>query len=234
MFGSKMYNFDRRRASLCLSIIAFSSLILALTFGAFAQEAQTARDMTAETQEGRAQAGSDPLVVPIFPRYTEEQNLKDIESLKDNYIVLEDGAIISVADWLLGSLTKSSTGLGMSDYENRLFLGQVARAAAGLNEDLVYRSFENAGPPRTYVPHTPPAPLQAAQGFLSFFIPALRPGWKPTVPEFTLARSVGHSTDGTILFNRQFQDALSHSTEDLIYFGTFTNMLEDQKKKQSN
>lgn len=234
MFGSRMHSFDRRRASLCLSIIAFSSLIVALTFGAFAQEAQTARDTAAETQQVQTQAGSDHLIVPIFPKYVEKQSLEDIESLKDNYIVLEDGAIISVADWLLGSMNKASTGLGMSDYENRLFLGQVARAAAGLDEDLVYRSFENAGPPRPYVPHTPPAPLQAAQGFLSYFVPALRPGWKPVVPEVTLARSVSHSTDGTILFNRQFQDALSQSTADLVYFGKITNMLEDQKKKLGN
>ena len=168
-----------------------------------------------------------PLVVPVYPRQTEKEALESIEDLKDKYVVLEDGAVISMADWVLGSLTKSKVGAGMSDYENRLFLGQVARAVAGLDQDLIYRSFEDAGPPAPFVPHNPPVPLQVAQGLLSMVIPGLGPGWKPTIPDPKLTGITDRHSGGTIQFDKQFNEALNQSNADLFYSGTVQTMLKE-------
>lgn len=172
-----------------------------------------------------------PLNVPVYPNFRLDEQPFEIEALKDSYIVLDDGSVLSIADWLLGSLNKSELGIGMSDYQNRLFLGQVARAAVGLNQDMIYRSFTDAGPARPYIPHTPSAPLQAAQGFLSYFIPALRPGWSPEIPEPKLSDVANRENGGAILFDRQFSEALLLSTEDFIYRGRLTNMLEEFQSK---
>lgn len=169
---------------------------------------------------------SGALDVPVYPRLKPIEGLKDIESLKDSFVVLEDGAVVSLADWVLGSLTKSKVHAGMSDYQNRLFLGQVARAVAGLDENMVHHSFENAGPLRPFVPHTPPAALQAAQGLLSYFVPALVPGWSPIVPEIALASHRSQQESATFQFNKQFEEAMAQSSADLVYFGTLSNMLK--------
>lgn len=166
------------------------------------------------------------LDVPVYPRLKPIEGLKDIESLKDSFVILEDGAVVSLADWVLGSLTKSNVHAGMSDYQNRLFLGQVARAVAGLDENMVHHSFENAGPPRPFVPHTPPAAIQAAQGFLAMFIPALAPGWSTTVPEIALASHRSQQEGATFQFNKQFEEAMAQSSADLVYYGTLSNMLK--------
>lgn len=198
------------------------------TIGAVAQ------DQPETAPETEASESNAPLIVPIYPRFDKEKALKSIEDLRDAYIVMDDGAVVSMADWVLGSLKKSDVGAGMSDYQTRLFLGQVARAVAGLEQDLVYRSFEDAGPPRSYVPHTPSETLQATQGILSMFIPALAPGWKPVVPEPTLANDVAGDNGGTLLFDRQFKDAVYQSSRDLIESGRLQNMLKEAEKASPN
>ncbi len=189
-------------------------------------------------QEAVSTSGTDssnaPLVVPIYPQLDDDKAPKSIEDLKDTYIVLEDGAVVSMADWVLGSLNKSKLGAGMSDYQTRMFLGQVARAAAGLSQDMVYRSFEDAGPLRPFVPKTPPPVAQVTQGILSYFIPALRDGWKPVVPEPTLASDVHGDNGGTLLFDRQFKEAVYQSSRDLIESGRMQNMLKDAEKAGKN
>lgn len=179
-----------------------------------------------------AQSQEQPLNVPVFPRFNSKAQPVDIDSLRDSYIVLEDGAVLSLADWVLGSLSKSETGVGMSDYENRLFLGQVARAAVGMKQDLVYRSFKDAGPLRSYVPHMPSKPLQAAQALLSNFIPALSPNWSPRVsgkPE------IGNDQDrglyNSIHFDGQFEDSLNQTRELFSYQGRLAIMLQEFKQQ---
>lgn len=195
-----------------------------------AQEAvdQPAGSTTPPALEGGA------LDVPVYPKLKPIEGLKDIESLKDSFVILEDGAVVSLADWVLGSLTKSNVHTGMSDYQNRLFLGQVARAVAGLDENMVHHSFENAGPPRPFVPHAPPAALQAAQGFLSMFIPALAPGWSTTVPEIALASHRSQQEGATFQFNKQFEEAMAQSSADLVYYGTLSNMLKVKPAGRAN
>ena len=175
-----------------------------------------------------AQSQEQPLNVPVFPRFNPKAQAVDIDSLRDSYIVLEDGAVLSLADWVLGSLSKSDIGAGMSDYENRLFLGQVARAAVGMKQDLVYRSFKDAGPLRNYVPHTPSKPLQAAQGLLSYFIPALSPNWSPKVSD---KPEIGNDLDrglyNSIHFDGQFEDSLNQTRERFTYPARLAIMLEE-------
>lgn len=182
-----------------------------------------------------AQQSESPLNVPVYPGFKKENRPVDIESLRDSYIVLEDGAVLSLADWVLGSLKKPDVGVGMSDYQNRLFLGQVARAAVGMKQDLVYRSFEDAGPLRSFVPHTPPKPLQLAQGLLSNFIPALRANWSSEIsgkPDLTDYTERGLSA--SIHFDNQFSDSLFQTTEQFSYQQRLETMLEEfgQKTEQ--
>jgi hypothetical protein len=69
-----------------------------------------------------------PLNVPVYPRGTQSSKpLSTIEDLHDQYILLNDGSVISMADWILGSLRKSDLNREMSDFDRRLFLGEVAR-----------------------------------------------------------------------------------------------------------
>ena len=181
-----------------------------------------------------AQSEEQPLNVPVFPRFNPKAQPVDIDSLRDSYIVLEDGAVLSLADWVLGSLSKSETGAGMSDYQNRLFLGQVARAAVGMKQDLVYRSFKDAGPLRNYVPHTPSEPMQVVQGLLSNFIPALSPNWSPQVSG---APSIGLDQDrglyNSIHFDGQFEDSLNQTRELFSYQGRLAIMLQEFKQQSA-
>lgn len=180
----------------------------------------------------RAQQTDQPLNVPVYPRFKTEDRPVDIEGLRDSYIVLEDGAVLSLADWVLGSLDKTDIGIGMSDYQNRLFLGQVARAAVGMKQDLVYRSFEDAGPLRPFVPHRPAVPLQLAQGILSNFIPALRPNWSPEIsgkPDLTDRADRGRSA--SIHFDNQFSDSLFQTTEQFSYQQRLESMLQEFRQK---
>lgn len=180
----------------------------------------------------QAQQTEQPLNVPVYPGFKKENRPVDIESLRDSYIILEDGAVLSLADWVLGSLEKSDVGIGMSDYQNRLFLGQVARAAVGMKQDLVYRSFEDAGPLRPFVPHRPSAPLQLAQGILSNFIPALAPDWSPEItgkPDLTDRADRGSSA--SIHFDNQFSDSLFQTTEQFSYQQRLETMLQEFSQK---
>ena len=85
---------------------------------------------------GAGGGDGQPLVVPVFPRGSKLP--EGAAALKDSYIVMDDGSVVSMADWVLGALNKN-IGADMGDYNTRLFLGQVARAMAGLDEGMVDR-----------------------------------------------------------------------------------------------
>lgn len=191
-----------------------------------------------ETQQAQPpqqpRQAQQPLNVPVYPRFKPENRPVDIEGLRDSYIVLEDGAVLSLADWVLGSLRKSETGVGMSDYQNRLFLGQVARAAVGMKQDLIYRSYRDAGPLRSFVPHRPSQPAQVAQGFLSYFVPAFRPNWtSETSGKPTLGKDLDQGLYNSIHFDVQFADSLRQTTERFSYPARLKSMLEDFKRDTS-
>lgn len=229
----------KEHRSTVLSVFAFFVLLLAVSFSAWAQaDSVSGADQKSEEQSSQdaTVTSDDHLIVPIFPRGQKPKNTEDLSSLKDSYIVMQDGSVLSVADWVLGSLNKSNIRAGMSDYENRLFLGQVARAAAGLDEEMVLHSFRHAGPPRDYTPHTPPEVLQIAQGYLSMLIPALSPNWTPAVDSNApkLGNGLERGFTGTILFENQFSDALNQTAEEFSYNGTIFTMLKEaaQQKPQ--
>lgn len=199
-----------------------------LSVAATAQQADKSPDVQ------QPQTTQQPLNVPVYPRFQPENRPVDIESLRDSYIVLEDGAVLSLADWVLGSLKKSETGAGMSDYQNRLFLGQVARAAVGMKQDLIYRSYRDAGPLRSFVPHRPSQPAQVAQGFLSYFVPAFRPNWtSETSGKPTLGKDLDRGLYNSIHFDVQFADSLRQTTERFSYPARLKSMLEDFKRDTS-
>ena len=177
-----------------------------------------------------------PLIVPVFPRQLKKQEKPVSTDLRDSYIILEDGSALSVADWILGSLTKNNTGVGMSDYENRLFLGQVARAMVGMNENLVHHSFVHVRPTTSFLPPAPPGKaMQALQGFVGLvggvIFAGTPEGWHPakTGGAFSpLQRSGG---DAAILFEGQFSGAMLHSVEDIRDAGIYQIMVDEQKAK---
>lgn len=178
-----------------------------------------------------------PLVVPVFPRGRRKiEDLPVSTDLRDSYILLEDGSALSVADWILGSLNKDKAGASMSDYENRLFLGQVARAMVGMDEKLVNHSYVYTQPTVSYKPTPPPGPaMQALQGVVSLIGGAIfsgtPEGWHPakTGGAFSpLQRSGG---DAAILFEGQFSGAMLHSVQDIRDTGIYQIMLDDQKAK---
>jgi hypothetical protein len=213
-------------------VMAFLILLFTLATIAMAQ----ADSQSSEKQEPRVttKLPSSGLVVPVYPRFKQPEGAVDITALKDSYIIMDDGSVLSVADWLLGSLNKSEVGAGMSDYQNRLFLGQVARAAVGLDETLVHTSFRDAGPLRPFRPKGLSAPMAATHGILSMVIPGLAPKWSPAVtgkPTLMSIEQVDYGVGGAILFGEQFSRALFETTEDFIYQGQMLNMLKEYQDK---
>lgn len=206
----------------CLVIVFMVLAVITIIYPVAAQDEIQESTNTSPVKQDL----SGSLVVPVYPRFKQKEGPVSIESLKDNYIVLDDGSVMSMADWVLGSLKKSDIGAGMSDYESRLFLGQVARAAVGMKQDLIYRSFEDAGKPIPYTPHKLPAPLQAAQGFLTYFIPALAPNWSPAAKEFSFKKHAGFTGhSGAILFDRQFFESLDQTRDEFVETGLMLNVI---------
>lgn len=198
------------------------------------------------SQESQGEVTS-PLVVPIFPRSDDDKKKPSLDSnkkmpagadLRDSYIVMEDGSVLSMADWVLGGLSKNSTGVGMSDYQNRLFLGQVARAMAGQSEDLIYRSVVDAGPPRRY--HPGPKQSLASQ-LTQFVIGQFVPGLFFDMPDYDPSKMGGGfdprrrtAGEGAIQFDGQFYDAYELSNGEFHERGTMMNMLRSYEQEAAD
>ena len=178
-----------------------------------------------------------PLVVPVFPRGRKKiEDLPVSTDLRDSYVLLEDGSALSVADWILGSLDKDKSGAAMSDYENRLFLGQVARAMVGMDEKLVNHSYVYTRPTVSFNPPPPPGPaMQALQGVVSLIGGAVfsgtPEGWHPAKTGGGFSPLQHSGGDAAILFEGQFSGAMLHSVQDIRDAGVYQIMLEEQKAK---
>ena len=180
-------------------------------------------------------APKGPITVPVYPRGAENAELPKSTDLRDSYIVMKDGSVLSVADWILGSLKKDQAGIGMTDYENRLFLGQVARAAVGMDENMIKRSLIHTQPTATYRPAPALSPaMQVLQSAVSLVKNAILPGrpydWDPATSGGGFNRTLKVKGDSTYLFDRQFTDAMEHTNFDLRESGIMQNMIRDQKK----
>lgn len=226
----------------CVVCAVISFVFMLSTHG----NAQTSsEEIDSKTPDPLLQNEPSSLTVPVYPRFKPKQLPATVDNLKDTYIVLDDGSVLSLADWVLGSVTKSNTGAGMTDYQNRLFLGQAARAAIGLDEDLIYRSFQDAGTAIPFVPDRPSQTLQAVQGLLSTVIPGLAPStpkysklsrWIPTAP--TRASHVGYanhveqrSSGGAILFDDQFFSALQQTRGEFMEQGRIMDIVERYERE---
>ena len=226
-------------------IVSLAILFMAGFENAFAQDqAEASREVNekdkAETRRAAKQAllkGTPigPLVIPVYPRGTPTKDAPVSHDLRDSYVVMQDGSVLSVADWLLGSLNKDKLGAGMSDYENRLFLGQVARAMVGMDENMVNNSLVNTAPTVSYRPGAPiPVAAQVLYTVISLPFPNLI-NYDPTIgpnPATVLGRRTPtNETQTTVLFDRQFSNALAQANAHHREDGIVLKMLDKQRKK---
>jgi len=180
-----------------------------------------------------------PLVVPVFPRGSLAPDAPVSTDMRDSYILLEDGSVLSVADWILGSLNKDRAGVGMTDYENRLFLGQVARAMVGMDEKLVNHSYIYTRPTVTYkAPPPPGGAMQVLQGVVGLIGGAIfsgtPEGWHPAKSGGAFSPLQRSGGDAAILFEGQFSGAMLLSVEDIRDAGIYQIMLDDARKEAAD
>jgi|GEM_PF-1473108 len=222
-------------------LISLAILFLAGFENAFAQDqAKASVEAKEEAQKAAKEAllrGTPigPLVIPVYPRGTTTKDAPVSHDLRDSYIVMQDGSVLSVADWLLGSLNKDKLGVGMSDYENRLFLGQVARAMVGMDENMVSNSLVNTAPTVSYRPGAPiPVAAQVLQAVISLPFPNLI-NYDPTIgpnPATVLGRRAPSTErQTTVLFDRQFANAFERSSGHYYDEGIIFKMAAAQRKK---
>ncbi len=220
----------------------------------FATFSVSAQDGTVDTETNapleQAVETEKPLNVPVYPRGTQSSKpLSAIEDLHDQYILLNDGSVISMADWILGSLRKSDLNREMSDLDRRLFLGEVARnmlregRITGTRPGILlkpdaqdYAKYKEpeAGPPSSgfgfftdrtpYLLKPPPIPL-IDNGILNG-------------PPIGLFNDVSGTSDpaeingGKIrLLPDEFETFLDFHRQEWQERGTYLNMLERHKKK---
>lgn len=179
------------------------------------------------------EASKGPLSVPVFPRSEKmPKALPEGADLRDSYIQLEDGSVLSVADWILGGLKKDSAGADMSDYETRLFLGQVARAMVGLDENMVNRSLVRTRPTRTYTSVTKAPAVEAVEWFLrNTILPGTPKNYSPATSGGAFSPVMVTGNTGPVLYERQFIEAINQSRDDFTETGTLMNMLDAQRKR---
>ena len=212
------------------AMMAFASL------GASATGQET--DSGQETEQDETDAAkAPPLVVPVYPKLDkdgkpERRPLPSGADLRDSYIVMEDGSVLSVADWLLGSLEKNEAGADMSDYQTRLFLGQVARALAGEGESLTQgRTVTGTGDEVGFNPPPDIEPvLQAARALVGVVMPGTPVDWHPAKSGGAFSPLVATGGNAAILFEGQFYGAMIYSVQDMRDAGTYRAMLERAKK----
>jgi len=232
----------RRLAVMIVALVASVVILLAALIGAAHAQDESADQGDSEKAGATRPAGltGDALVVPVFPRLGDKKDPSDDSErklpagvdLRDSYIIMEDGSVLSAADWIKGSLLKNQAGVGMSDYQNRLFLGQVARAMAGLDENQVNHSVVSVGPPVPFEPKTLSEPMQMIHGVFRMFVPG-RDGyeWSPATSGGSFDRRLATAGDAAFQFEGQFSGAVQQTAAEFQEYGTMVNMLKAYKKK---
>lgn len=115
-----------------LTVIAcVAALVLLHVFPWASVVAADERPITAAT--------SSQVRIPVFPSAPKEK-AEGVEEMLESYIMLEDGSVLTFGDWIVGALNKDKAGHLMSDYDRRLFLGEMARAGVGVYGPLVDRT----------------------------------------------------------------------------------------------
>ncbi len=215
-----------------LSFVTSIIMLVAAAMPAFAND-----ETETPLKEVQYEAPKGPLSVPVFPRGTNsEKKLPEGADLRDSYIVLEDGSVLSAADWIIGSLKKDQSGVGMSDYENRLFLGQVARAAVGLDENLVNRSLVHASPTLAFKAAPAPKGMEAvALSLASLVVNAILPGtpegYDPAKAGGAFSSTMKARGDSTLLFDDWFNESMNQTVAEFKESGTMQIMRNEQQKR---
>lgn len=139
----------------------------------FASSASVAASQQTEPQQQETGEGQVPdgiLTVPVRPTRPTETSIptgaeiRDAEELvrdlRSTYIISADGNVLSLADWVLGPLDRSGDAYLSSDAAKEQFLGNMARAALGL--EPVKGSTNDMQPAQPFGPMpTPPKALPA-------------------------------------------------------------------------
>ncbi|NVJ98655.1 MAG: hypothetical protein HWE25_10915 [Alphaproteobacteria bacterium] len=197
-------------------------------------------DSASSGQIDTVQREIEPLVVPVYPRLRKKpsDDSKDSEppkgaDLRDSYIIMGDGSVLTMADWIKGSLTKNQTGAGMSDYDTRLFLGQVARALAGRDENQVNRSVVSVGPMRDFKPGGVPRSVveNSLAGLVGLFLVKMPDDYTPATAGGAFDRRLATAGGAAVLFEEQFQGAVAQTADEFRELGTMQNMLNAYKRK---
>jgi len=113
-------------AIICLSGLLFDTVVNSAAYGQTndKQEIENAGDASTKPPL----QNEKPLNVPVYPKGSALKKApSDITDLHEQYILLNDGSVITMADWILGALKTSDLNREMSDLDRRLFLGEVAR-----------------------------------------------------------------------------------------------------------
>lgn len=201
---------------------------------------ESAQESASDTQKPVVEGHipGTPLQVPVVPKalMKKPEEIKGekefFKALGNSYILLEDGSVLSASDWILGSMRKDSSGILMDDYERRLFLGQVARAAVGIDETLVHNSITDSGPLVRYDARpTISKPMQVIEGLYRFFVPGRDKNYRPEISGGAFHPTMKTGGTGPFLFERQFNESIMWTAEEFKDHGTFLNMLEDAQKK---
>ncbi len=233
----------RRLAMMIMALVASVVILLAALVGAAHAQDESADEGDSDKVAATPAPGlsGDALVVPVFPRLGDKKDPSDDSEpklpagvdLRDSYIIMEDGSVLSTADWIKGSLLKNQTGVGMSDYQNRLFLGQVARAMVGMDENQVNHSIVSVGPPVPFEPKTISKPLQMIEGVFRMFVPGSGGyEWDPAKSGGSFDRRLATNGGAAFQFEGQFSGAVQQTAAEFQEYGTMMNMLNDYKKKQ--
>ncbi len=226
--------------SLKNTLIILSFVASLIILGAAAMPASANDEATAETRSAQSvqyNTPKGPLSVPVFPRGTNsEKKLPEGADLRDSYIVLKDGSVLSAADWIIGSLKKDAAGMDMSDYENRLFLGQVARAAVGMDENLVNRSLVHATPTLAFKAAPAPKGIEAvglslASLVVNTILPGTPKGYDASKMGGAFSPTMKARGDTTLLFDRWFNDAMNQTVAEFKEAGTMQIMRNEQQRK---
>jgi hypothetical protein len=243
-------NMTPARILLLLSFVASLILLLAVGLGgARADDGApssppklVAKSVKPLTDKNNMVLKGAPLVVPVYPRGMLDKHKSKAEDfqfgsdLQDSYIIMQDGSVLSVADWILGGLKKNQVGAGMTDYESRLFLGQVARAMAGLDENMVHQDLLYKRPEIAFASAPPPGiamqTLQSVVGLVvNMILPGTPEGWHPAKTGGAFSPLMKSGGNAAIQFENQFQGAMMWSVQDIRDAGIYRTMLDEQKAK---
>ncbi len=224
-----------------LSLRAGSAHYIALRLALIVFSVVSTQAVAAQSENAkpREEASDIPLQVQVVPRALLKRAAQELKTEEDffkalgnTYIIMKDGSVLSSSDWILGSLKKDRSGALMTNYESRLFLGQTARAALGLDETLVHQNYVNTGELVSF-DNRPriSGPMQAAQGLFKMLVPGRNREWHGAKAGGSFSPTMKTGQTGNVLFEEQFNESIMWTAEEFKEIGTMRIMLNDYLKR---